>query len=167
MVKGTDALRERVRAYLDAHRVLVLCTQGPDGPWASPVYYASDPELRLYFFSDPRTRHGRNLALHGWASGAVTEEYHRWEDIQGIQLEGPVEILSGVRRQAAVRQYLAKYPWAAAFLLPLGTYFSVVGQKVALYQLRPVRVGFTDNRQGFGHREWLELQTAETAWREE
>ncbi len=160
------ALREVVRKYLEAHRVLVLCTHGPEGPWASPVYYASDSSLSLYFFSDPQTRHGRNLARSGWASGAVTEEYERWEDIQGVQLEGPVDILDGSLRQAALQLYLGKYPWAAAFLSPEGPYFTAVAGKVVLYRLRPARVGFTDNRLGFGHREWLELAESLTSWRE-
>lgn len=166
-MKGLGTLWDRVRAYLEAHRVLVLCTHGPEGPWASPVYYASDGELRLHFFSDPQTRHGRNLALQPWASGAVTEEYERWEDIQGLQLEGPVDVLSGTPREEAVGLYLAKYPWAAAFLTPTGPYFATVGQKVALYRLRPVRIGFTDNRLGFGHREWLELREVATPLGEE
>ncbi len=157
------ALRRAVQAYLEAHRVLVLCTHGPEGPWASPVYYASDPTLSLYFFSDPQSRHGRNLAQSGWAGGAVTEEYERWEDIQGVQLEGPVDTLAGVERQAALALYLGKYPWAAAFLLPQGPYFAGVGARVALYRLRPTRVGFTDNRMGFGHREWLEVAVRQTS----
>ena len=157
------ALREVVRKYLEAHRVLVLCTHGPEGPWASPVYYASDRSLSLYFFSDPQSRHGRNLARSGWASGAVTEEYERWEDIQGVQLEGRVDILEGSEQQAAVEVYLGKYPWAATFLSPEGPYFTAVAGKVVLYRLRPARVGFTDNRLGFGHREWLELAESLTS----
>jgi len=155
-------LREKVGAYLGAHRVLVLCTHGPEGPWASPVYYASDSSLSLYFFSDPETRHGRNLARRGWASGAVTEEYERWEEIQGVQLEGPVDVLTGPEREAALRVYLCKYPWARAFLSPEGAFFAAVGSKMALYRLRPVRAGFTDNRQGFGHRDWLEFSESTT-----
>jgi uncharacterized protein YhbP (UPF0306 family) len=121
------------------------------------VYYASDASLSLYFFSDPDTRHGRNLAREGWASGAVTEEYEDWQQIQGVQLEGPVDVLAGSDREAGLRVYLGKFPWAADFLAPEGPYFARVGSKVALYRLRPARVGFTDNRLGFGHRDWLEF----------
>ncbi len=159
-------LRDKVRAYLGAHRVLVLCTHGPEGPWASPVYYASDACLSLYFFSDPTTRHGRNLARFGWASGAVTQEYERWEEIQGVQLEGPVDLLEGRDREAALEVYLAKYPWAGQFLQPEGRWFASVGRKVVLYRLRPVRFGFTDNRMGFGHRDWLELPQTGSPGRE-
>jgi hypothetical protein len=126
------------------------------------VYYASDASLSVYFFSSPESRHGRNLARAGWASGAVTEEYERWEDIQGVQLEGPVDVLEGAGREPALRTYLGKFPWAAAFLTPEGDYFAEVGSRVALYRLRPVRVGFTDNRRGFGHREWLEFPELST-----
>ncbi len=156
-MRSRTSLEETIRKYLEAHRVLVLCTCGPDGPWASPVYYASDASLSLYFFSAPESRHGRNLARSGWASGAVTEEYQRWEDIQGVQLEGPVDTLTGPKGETALRVYLSKYPWAAAFLVPEGSGFAVEGRKVVLYSLRPTRIGFTDNRMGFGHREWLEV----------
>lgn len=140
--------------------MLVLATAGPEGPWASPVYYASDSALALYFFSDPASRHGRNLACHPWAGGAVTEEYARWEDIQGVQLEGPVEVLTEGDRQAGLRVYLYKFPWAELFLDPAGPYYTTVGAKVALYRLSPRRLGFVDNRRGFGHREWLEYWEA-------
>ncbi len=146
-----------MRDYLTCHRVMVLATHGPDGPWASPVYYACDAALCLYFFSDPASRHGQNLATCGWASAAITEDYADWRIIQGIQLEGPVDTLAGEAYTRGLEVYLKKFPWAKPFFDPQSDLYALAGAKVRLYRLRPYRIGFTDNRMGFGHREWLEF----------
>ena len=99
-----------VRELLAAHSTLTLATCGPDGPWAAAVFFASDDDLNLYFVSDPRTRHGRDLVARGRAAGAVHPDCDDWGNIRGVQLEGSVCVLDGDARDAALRCYLAKFP---------------------------------------------------------
>lgn len=150
------AVADRIRAYLAAHHVLTLATQGPEGPWAAPLFYAA-ADLTLYFVSSPGSRHGRNLGAGGRAAAAIAEPYRDWQEIQGVQLEGVAAPLSGAERAAALAVYLARFPFAAAFLDPAGPLYPAAGQKVSLYRLQPQRLALTDNRVAFGHRDWLEV----------
>ena len=81
----SDALRERVLAYLRGHRVMTLATQGPEGPWAAAVFYASDG-FTLYFLSAPSTRHCIDIARHARVAATIQEDYADWPQIQGVQL---------------------------------------------------------------------------------
>lgn len=147
-------LPERLQAYLQAHNVLILATAGPDGPWSSPVFYAADG-WRLYFVSDPATRHGSNIGPGSRVAGSITDDHKDWQAIQGIQLQGACRPASAPDQARSV--FLARYPFAALFLDPGGPLYEKAGRKVIFYQLDPEGLWFTDNSRGFGKREHLPL----------
>lgn len=145
-------LRRRARAYLETHRVLTLATNGPLGLWAAAVFYASEG-FQLYFLSAEHTRHAQNLSADARVAGTIQEDYADWPEIQGIQLEGTVDVLAGVEREAAIALFTTKYPF-------IGSAGGAVGealQRVAWYRLTPWRLYFIDNSKGFGHRDQIEL----------
>ncbi len=144
-------LREQLLTYLGEHNVVTLCTHGPDGLWAAPVFYAHDG-FDLYFVSDPNSRHGQNLAADAAVAGAITEDHKEWLEIRGIQCEGTCTLVPEAEVAQARTVYLAKYPFAAIFLDPEGYMFEQAGQKVRFYRLRARRLCFTDNTAGFGER---------------
>lgn len=150
-------LREQVDAYLGGHSVLTLATAGPEGPWAAPVFFAADG-LTLYFVSDPETRHGRAIGAGARVAGAITEDYRDWAAIQGLQVEGLCRPVEPAEQQAALAVFVGKYPFAALFLDPSGPMYEKAGSKVRFYRLVPDGLWLTDNTQGFGHREQLELE---------
>ena len=84
---ANTTLEQQVLAYLAAHNVVTLATQGTAGLWATAVFYVNN-QFNLYFLSAPHTRHSRNIAETGWVAATIQAEYHEWEAIQGIQLEG-------------------------------------------------------------------------------
>ncbi|HKZ51111.1 MAG TPA: hypothetical protein VJ256_05075, partial [Dehalococcoidia bacterium] len=154
--------------------------------WASSVFYASDG-FDLIFFSSPSCRHARNLAQSLWAAATVNEDYHGWREIQGIQMEGPVYKLSPGQIGAALRVYLAKFPWVRDFMPPLADrLLGLVGRvpplggllmrrltdgegalsmvidgrpvRACFYRLSPVHLYMIDNRTGFAQRQELVLK---------
>jgi len=147
-----STLRERLLAYLQRRCVVTLATVGPDGPWSTPVFYASDG-FRLYFVSDPATRHGQNIGQGARVAATVTEDHHEWTAIQGIQLAGTCRPVESAGDAAARTAFLAKYPFAVAFLDPNGPLYEKAGRKSVFYQLDPDGLWFTDNTRGFGSRE--------------
>lgn len=150
-----SAIELLVLGYLEEHSVLNLCTAGPEGPWASPVFFASSG-FELYFVSDPATRHGRNIGRGAWVAGSVTEDYQEWQQVQGIQLEGYCTRLdAGPARDRALAIYLQKHPVAGIFLHPGSPFYDRAGQKAAFYRLQAGRVWFTDNTEEFGRRHFL------------
>ncbi len=142
--------RLRALAYLNSHHVMTLATVGEGAPWAAAVFYANDG-FDIFFLSAAHTRHARHLATQGRAAGAIHEDYHDWQTIQGIQLEGAVEKLSDEAQAAAQALYQARYP----FIAQGPPEMTSAWQRVGWYRLRPDRLYFVDNSQGFGHRDLI------------
>jgi hypothetical protein len=145
-----DQLKAQVLAYLQAHQVMVLATHGEEGVWATAVFYVSDG-FDCYFLSAAHTRHAQNLAVTGWASAAIQEDYNDWQAIQGIQMEGDVVLLAGQEREWAMQLYWQKFPFLAQPVPEIAKALA----KVGWYRLRPLRLYFIDNTKGLGHREEL------------
>ena len=147
------ALPPEVAACLADHNVMTLATQGPDGPWASAVFYAW-ADGALIFLSAPTTRHGRNLALDPRCAATIHDDTSDWKAVKGIQLEGRVERLDGDFAKRARTRYAEKFP----IVSPLAKIPPAIAEalaKIAWYQLVPTRMYYIDNAKGFGHRdEW-------------
>jgi uncharacterized protein YhbP (UPF0306 family) len=122
--------------------------------WAAAVFYAND-DWQLRTFSPPsQTRHARNMAA---IAARWRPRFRRitptGRTIKGIQLEGTVEQLDGARRSAALALYSARFNFLAQ---PVAAIESALA-RVNWYELRPRRLYFVDNAQGFGHRDEIGL----------
>lgn len=164
-----DQLRRDILEYLETHNVMTIASCAKDVPWAAAVFYASDG-LDLYFFSNPRSRHGVNMAANAAVSAAIHEDYSNWREIRGIQLEGRAERLRGLKMQARFwKVYTKKFPFVKEFfragaMQEMRKMRETVQRKLAgirLYRIVPRAVWYLDNSRGFGHREMLELPAAE------
>lgn len=154
METGVDSeqLRQRTLAYLEAHSVMTLATIGSQGPWAAAVFYASQG-FDLIFLSAPTTRHVRDFEGNPQVAATIQEDYHDWRSIQGIQLEGEIELLRGALRKAAITNYGQKFPivrQASAMIAQALT-------RVQWYRLRPRQLYFIDNSRRLGHRDQVPL----------
>jgi len=148
-------LPQPVADYLVGHHVMTLATQGPEGPWASAVFYASDGHS-LVFLSAPKTRHCRNLTLDARCAATIQEDYREWPEIKGIQLEGQVMRLEGADEARARELYGMKFPIAGPLAMVPPAIVEALA-KVSWYRLVPSRLHFIDNSKGFGHRDEIEL----------
>jgi uncharacterized protein YhbP (UPF0306 family) len=104
--------------------------------------------LKLYFFSDPKSQHGQDLATHPRCAATISPEVASWQEIHGLQLRGEARRLPrGTHWQAGWQCYQARFPFVAA-LKPLL-------RRNALYVFLPAWVRLVDNRRGFGFKqEW-------------
>jgi general stress protein 26 len=89
----------RVRELLAGHNTLSLATTGEDGAWAASVFYASDERCNLYFVSDLKTRHGRDMSREERVVAAINRDVATWDEVIGLQIEGRAEVLSGIPRR--------------------------------------------------------------------
>lgn len=143
--------RQRIMKYIAERHVMVLCTSGDGGPWSTPLFYAAHG-ARLYFLSNPQTRHCQHLAAEPRVSGTITEAYQDWLQIQGVQLEGDVRPLTGVvERAQALALYVSRFPALKAVLGPAGK-LAAAFAKARFYELTIRRAWMTDNPSGFGTR---------------
>jgi uncharacterized protein YhbP (UPF0306 family) len=152
----SDLLKQQVLSYLETHNTMTLGTCSGDVPWAATVFYASD-DLRLYFFSVPDSRHCQNLAANPRVAVTVQEDYHDWQKIKGIQLEGTAILVDSIAEKAkAMAVYARKYPEVIRlFTNPASGLFYKAFLKVKFYCVVPQRLFFIDNEQGFGKRQEL------------
>lgn len=162
MQDETATLRAAVLRYLAEHNTVSLATQGPEGLWASTVFYVN-VDLNLYYLSEPKTRHVQNVLGNANIAATINEDYKDWTQIKGIQLEGASAEVTGKRELARVlAAYVKKYPFVAHFLSPgqLLTGMKVAGRAmdIRLYRVTPVRLLFIDNQRGFSNRQEIRLE---------
>jgi uncharacterized protein len=152
----SDLLKQQVLSYLETHNTMTLGTCSGDVPWAATVFYASD-DLRLYFFSVPDSRHCQNLAANPRVAVTVQEDYHDWQKIKGIQLEGTAILVDSIIEKAkAMAVYARKYPEVIRlFTNPASGLFYKAFLKVKFYCVVPQKLFFIDNEEGFGKRQEL------------
>lgn len=160
----SEQLRRSILDYLETHNVMTIASCQENVPWAAAVFYASD-EFDLYFFSNPKSRHGVNMAANSVVSAAIHEDYHDWRAIRGIQLEGRAERLRSLKLQARFWEvYLKKFPFVKQFF-QAGGLRDVLQAKltgIRLYRIVPNTVYYIDNSRGFGRRDRLDLPIAPT-----
>ncbi len=155
-----EGLKQTILSYIKQHNTVTIATLDATSLWATALFYANDG-FTLYFLSDPKTRHGRNLVEHPSVAATINEDYHDWRSIKGIQLEGTACVVTGrIEKAKAMAMYLRKYPFVAEFFGSPSKIGKGMFDKVSsttLYKIVPTRILFIDNEKGFGHREELTL----------
>jgi uncharacterized protein YhbP (UPF0306 family) len=150
-----DDLRPVLREFLAGQSTLALGTAGlTDGrPQVSPLFFASDDDLNLYWISDPESRHSANLRDWDDAAAAIFASTWDWNGIKGVQMEGVAEaVTEDDERQRALALYRAKFPFVTA------KFTDLIAQSV-VYVLRPRWLRWLDNARRFGYKQEFSLNT--------
>lgn len=161
MSEGDHDVLPAIRRMLASYSTMALGTHSAAGSWVATVFYASDEQLRLFFVSDPRTRHGRDLAAEPQASAAINADVSTWDDVRGLQLTGSVSVLTGPEREHALGSYLEKFPDVRRlFESPRDEHERIIGERLRganFYALVPAWIRLIDNRNGFGWKREVRL----------
>ncbi len=157
-----------VRRMLEEHNTITLATCADGRPWAASLFFASDRRLNLFFVSDHRTRHARDIDASASAFATVNADTDRWADVRGLQIEGRVSVLTGLERMKGLRHYLAKFTDVRAlFESPASDDERTIAARLkaaSLYRLEPTWIRLIDNSRWFGYRVEFDLRDAgETA----
>ena len=162
----SDEIRQAIRQLLEEHSTITLATTDGERLWATAVFFASDMELNLYFVSDRRTRHGRNLAANARVAGAISANCTTWSEIRGLQLEGNVTVLEELARLSALKIYLAKFPDVSSLMeRPRDKNEKTIATRLRearIYRLSPEWIRLIDNSKGFGYKEEVTLHDTRT-----
>jgi len=152
----TSELGRQISAFLSAHHVMSLATQGPGGPHATNLFYACDG-LALLWVSDPDTQHSREIEADPRVAATVAPDYTDFAAVRGVQITGTAQrIAAADERMRLLAQLEARY----AFLGQLASGPPKLREAyahTAVYRLQPARIVLIDNSKGFGHKETLEL----------
>jgi uncharacterized protein YhbP (UPF0306 family) len=160
--EAADGLRSRIAGFLERHTTLTLATVGDDGrPAAAAVFYAHDADLNLYFLSEERTRHGRNLAVTPHVAGTIHADGQDWRSIRGLQVRGCAALVPATGWVHAAVLYGGKFAFVGALLAPAGprprTGLAGPLALARFWVLRPTWFRLIDNTVGFGFKEELIL----------
>lgn len=148
-----DDLRPALGAFLASQSTMALATAGDqDGrPQVTPLFFAGDEALNLYWVSSPDSRHSANIA--GWndVSAAIYAPTWDWAGIKGVQIAGNAQaVTDGEERRHALRVYSAKFPFVKDQFMDLI-------ESSVFYVLRPTWLRWLDNERRFGYRQEYRL----------
>ena len=156
MSTDQKAARERARHFCAAVSTLTLATCSDEAPWAATVFFAADSKFNLYFVSDHRTQHGRDMTTNNKVAATINPDCDNWNDVAGLQIRGEVNIVDGAERAKALALYFKKFPQIdALFASPEGEHEETIAKRLKaanFYKITPEMVRVIDNEQGFGYR---------------
>jgi hypothetical protein len=115
---------------------------------SAPVYFAAGEGVQLYFFSDPDSQHGRDVAQNPRAAVSIYPECSDWQEIRGLQMHGEVfDLQVGHQWDLGWKVYREKFPFVQGL--------QAVIEQNRFYIFRPQWIRLVDNRRGFGFKqEW-------------
>ena len=151
-----DSDRESIRKMLAEHNTISLATCRDGEPWAASLFYANDRQLSLYFVSDYRTRHARDIEACGDVVATVNADCGSWSEVKGR-----VSVVQGLDRVNALRVYLAKFADVKAlFEAPKSNDEQTIAERLKaanMYRLEPCWIRLIDNSKWFGYKLEVEL----------
>ena len=160
----TQDEREAIRQMLEAHNTITLATCQDNDPWAASVFFASDKDLNLYFVSDYRTRHARDIGDGAAVVATVNADSGAWTEVRGLQIAGQAEVVDGLTRANALRHYLMKFADVKAlFEAPKDDNEETIAQRLKaanMYRLQPRWIRLIDNRRWFGYKFEVDLDAS-------
>lgn len=153
-----SAIDHEITSFLASCRTASLATlDAAVGPHAANVQYVSDDEWRLYWVSNPASRHSLDLVVDPRAAVTIYDHDDHPEHIHGLQLRGHCSVI--VDKAAwddAWELYTAKF----AFIRSMPSLEQAVRQQ-RFYCFTPTWVRWIDNRRGFGWKVERELAAGE------
>ncbi|MGA7924002.1 MAG: pyridoxamine 5'-phosphate oxidase family protein [Thermoplasmata archaeon] len=114
-------------------------------PHSCPVYFATDPEFRIHFLSDPRSAHCRHIRARRALSVSVYNSRQIWggQDV-GLAMDGTARECRGVAERVALEAYAERFRRYRAWIHTAE--FSRYGRQYRFYTFIPNHVKIFDER---------------------
>lgn len=145
-----EALRRKILALLDQHRIMTIATLRPDGwPQATTVGYASEG-LTLWFLCGLNSQKARNLARDARVSITIDHDTPDMLSITGLSMAARAH---RVTTRAEAEKVLHLLPLKYAADAPASTRDMKMPSpdEVALFRVDPVLISVIDYTKGFAH----------------
>src|SRR5512146_738015 len=141
-----DALRRKILAILDQHRIMTVATLRPDGwPQATTVGYANDG-LTLYFLCGAESQKAANLARDDRVSITIDDDTPEVMEITGLSMAAHAErVEDKTEASKAMKLLMSRYPEQKAELP------EPKEDGLAIFRVTPTVISVLDYSKGFGH----------------
>lgn len=142
-----DAIRRKILALLDEHRIMSLATLRPDGwPQATTVGYVNEG-LTIWFLCGLDSQKARNLALDDRVSLTIDHDTPDLMAITGLSMAARARLVTDrAEVEKVLRMLPLKYPDAAPPPIEMPT-----PDEVRLFRIEPMVISVLDYSKGFGH----------------
>ena len=124
--------------FLKRHTIGVLATANLEGiPFASPVYYAAEPDFSIYFATSHHTQKFKNLLLNKQVALCVgTGPQYIVVNIHGVaEMKEGKEMKEGLKRMSAIAgSGMAMWPIKAVKVLGEGG--------TAIFKIKPQQISY-------------------------
>ena len=142
-----DAIRKKILALLDQHRIMSLATLRPDGwPQATTVGYVNEG-LTLYFLCGLNSQKAANLARDDRVSLTIDHDTPQIMEITGLSMAARAQnVTDRAEAENVLRMLPTKYPEQRSFPLPMPK-----PEDVSIFRVTPTVISVLDYTKGFGH----------------
>jgi uncharacterized protein YhbP (UPF0306 family) len=152
MPQLTPERQDKFRRFLAERISMSVATVSPSGsPRVADVYFCSDDDLNLYFYSDPASRHSRNIQREPRVAISIRIESMDWHEIRGFQMDGIAQVINDSdEHNRAWGLMCAKFPFYESFTDAVAS--------LKMYRVTPRRLRWIDNGVSFGYKEDFDLE---------
>ena len=131
---------KRIIDFIQEHHLLTLSTSKENIPYCCNVFYIYDEKNNsLIFSSDTKTKHAQDFIENPEVAGTIALETKDVEKIQGVQLLGEINELTGEDLEKLSKQYLKAYPYGRLL-------------ETHLWEMKLTFIKMTHNKLGFGEK---------------
>ncbi|MGV3591823.1 MAG: pyridoxamine 5'-phosphate oxidase family protein [Gammaproteobacteria bacterium] len=148
-----DALRQKILAILDRHRIMTIATLRPDGwPQATTVGYVNEGMI-LYFLCGLDSQKANNIARDSRVSLTIDHDTADIMQITGLSMAAHAR---AVVDRAEAEEVLSMLPLKYADAPPMA--MKMPGpDEVRLVRVTPTVISVLDYTKGFGHTDLVTL----------
>lgn len=152
MAQLTREWQSKLADFMAGRISMSVATTSPSGSArVADVYFVSDADLHLYFYSDPASRHSRNIQRDPRVAVTMRVESMDWHEIRGLQVEGVAEVMDEPEAHKQAWELMcAKFPFYQSFTDAVAS--------LKMYRVTPKHIRWIDNSVSFGHKEDFELE---------
>ncbi len=103
------------REVLNDAYLMTLAVNDAQGPWAAPVIFVTDSDMKLYWLSKPETRHSMAIAASGHVGISIAAAWKKGEE-RAVQIEAVASKVEGqlFEQEKALRLKVGDMPPAVA-----------------------------------------------------
>ena len=129
---------KRIIDFIQEHHLLTLSTSKENIPYCCNVFYIYNEKNKSFIFSsDTKTKHAQDFIENPEVAGTIALETKDVEKIQGVQLLGEINELTGEDLEKSSKQYLNTYPYGRLL-------------ETHLWEMKLTFIKMTHNKLGFG-----------------
>lgn len=144
-----DALKHKILALLDQHRIMTIATLRPDGwPQATTVGYVNEG-MTLWFLCGLESQKAKNLARDDRVSITIDHDTADLMAITGLSMAARAcRVTDRAEAERVIGMLPLKYPDAPASTANIKM---PTPDEVALFRVQPAIISVLDYTKGFAH----------------